>query len=86
MTHLFIVVRKLDFYKLRDGYNFLEITVLNFLNATRSIATASTRLSRKNVLVSAASVWRTTLSSRMTPRKTYGHDSDVSLAFGMTSA
>ena len=85
MTHLFIVVRKLDLYKLRDEYNFPEITVLNFLNAAGSIATASTRLSRKSVLVSAACVLGMTLSSRMTPRKTYGHDPDASLAFGMTA-
>ena len=86
MTHLFIVVRKLDFYKLRDEYNFPEITVLNFLSAAGSIATASTRLSRKSVWASAACVFGMTLSSRMTPRKTYGHDSDASLVFGMTSA
>ena len=40
MTHLFIVVRKLDFYKLRDEYDFSEITVSSFLNAAGSIATA----------------------------------------------
>ena len=36
------VVRKLDLYKLRDEYNVPVITVLNFLNAAGSIATAST--------------------------------------------
>lgn len=86
MTHLFIVVRKLDFYKLRDEYDFSEITVSSFLNAAGSIATASTRLSRKSVWASAACVFGMTLSSRMTPRKIYGHDSDVSLGLGMTSA
>ena len=86
MAHLFIVVRTPDFDKLRGVYEFLEITVLNFVNAARSIATASTRVSRKSVLVSAACGLGMTLSSRMTPRKAYGYDSDALLAFGMTSA